>query len=47
MSKNYICELVSGFFINLDQTTLVIIYGRSRSIIIEKNVEFCPLVCFN
>ncbi len=27
MSKNYICELVSGFFINLDQTTLVIIYG--------------------
>ncbi len=46
MSKNYICELVSGFFINLDQTTLVIIYGRSRSIIIEK-LEFCPLVCFN
>ncbi len=36
MSKTYFCELVSGFFLNLDQTTLVIIYGRSRSIIIEK-----------
>ncbi len=40
MSKNYICELVSVFFINLDQTTLVIIYGRSRSIIIEKIWNF-------
>ncbi len=40
MSKNYICELVSGFFINLDQTTVVIIYGRSRSIIIEKMWNF-------
>ncbi len=39
MSKTYFCELVSGFFYHLDQTTVVIIYGRSRSIIIEKNVE--------
>ncbi len=30
MSKTYFCELVSGFFLNLDQTTVVIIYGRSR-----------------
>ncbi len=28
------------FFINLDQTTVVIIYGRSRSIIIEKMWNF-------
>ncbi len=40
MSKNYFCELVSGFFLNLDQTTVVIIYGRSRSIIIEKKWNF-------
>ncbi len=37
MSKTYFYELVSGFFLNLDQTTVVIIYGRSRSIIIEKS----------
>ncbi len=37
MSKTYFCELVSVFFLNLDQTTVVIIYGRSRSIIIEKS----------
>ncbi len=24
MSKTYFCELVSGFFLNLDQTTVVI-----------------------
>ncbi len=40
MSKTYFCELVSGFFLNLDQTTVVIIYGRSRSIIIEKMWNF-------
>ncbi len=40
MSKNYICKLVSGFFLNLDQTTVVIIYGCSRSIIIEKKWNF-------
>ncbi len=40
MSKNYICELVSGFFINLNQTTAVIISGLSRSIIIEKMWNF-------
>ncbi len=40
MSKTYFCELVSGFFLNLDQTTLVIIYRRSRSIIIEKKWNF-------
>ncbi len=40
MSKTYFCELVSGFFLNLDQTTAVIIYGLSRSIIIEKKWNF-------
>ncbi len=40
MSKTYFCELVSVFFLNLDQTTVVIIYGRSRSIIIEKMWNF-------
>ncbi len=40
MSKNYFCELVSVFFLNLNQTTVVIIYGRSRSIIIEKKWNF-------
>ncbi len=40
MSKTYFCELVSGFFLNLDQTTVVIIYRRSRSIIIEKKWNF-------
>ncbi len=40
MSKTYFCELVSVFFLNLDQTTVVIIYGRSRSIIIEKKWNF-------
>ncbi len=40
MSKTYFCELLSGFFLNLDQTTVVIIYGRSRSIIIEKKWSF-------
>ncbi len=45
MSKTYFCELVSGFFLNLNQTTLVIVSGLSRSIIIEKTVErVC--VCF-
>ncbi len=47
MSKPYFCELVSGFFLNLDQTTVVIIYGRSRSIIIEKKWNFCHLVSYN
>ncbi len=37
MLKTYFCELVSVFFLNLDQTTVVIIYGRSRSIIIKKS----------
>ncbi len=37
MFKAYFCELVSVFFLNLDQTTLVIISGLSRSIIIEKS----------
>ncbi len=40
MSKTYFCELVSGFFLNLNQTTAVIISGLSRSIIIEKNLNF-------
>ncbi len=40
MLKTYFCELVSDFFLNLDQTTAVIIYGLSRSIIIEKNWNF-------
>ncbi len=47
MSKTYFCKLVSGFFLNLNQTTLVIISGLSRSIIIGKKVEICPLVSFN
>ncbi len=47
MLKTYFYELVSDFFLNLNQTTLVIISGLSRSIIIEKKVEFCPLVSFN
>ncbi len=38
--KTYFCELVSGFFLNLDQTTAVIISGLSRSIIIEKKWNF-------
>ncbi len=41
MSKTYFCELVSGFFSQPRiQTTVVIIYGRSRSIIIEKKLNF-------
>ncbi len=40
MSNTYFCELVSGYFLILDQTTVVIIYGRSRSIIIEKKWNF-------
>ncbi len=40
MSKTLFCELVSGFFLNLDQTTAVIISGISRSIIIEKKWNF-------
>ncbi len=40
MSKTYFCKLVSGFFLNLNQTTLVIISGLSRSIIIEKKWKF-------
>ncbi len=36
MSKTYFCKLVSVFFLNLNQTTLVIISGLSRSIIIEE-----------
>ncbi len=40
MLKTYFCELVSDFFLNLDQTTAVIIYGLSRSIIIEKKWNF-------
>ncbi len=36
MLKTYFCELVSVFFLNLDQTNAVIISGLSRSIIIEK-----------
>ncbi len=40
MSKTYFCELVSVFFLNLDQTTAVIISGQSRSIIIEKKWNF-------
>ncbi len=40
MSKTYFCKLVSGFFLNLNQTTLVIISGLSRSIIIEKKLKF-------
>ncbi len=40
MLKTYFCELVSGFFLNLNQTTLVIISGLSRSIIIEKKWNF-------
>ncbi len=35
------------FFLNLNQTTAVIISRLSRSIIIEKKVEFCPLVSKN
>ncbi len=40
MLKTYFCELVSGFFLNLNQTTAVIISGLSRSIIIEKKWNF-------
>ncbi len=40
MSKTYFYELVSGFFLNLDQTTAVIISGLSRSIIIKKKWNF-------
>ncbi len=40
MSKTYFCELVPVFFLNFDQTTVVIIYGQSRSIIIEKKWNF-------
>ncbi len=39
MFKTYFCELVSGFSLNLDQTTAVIFSGLSRSIIIEKNLN--------
>ncbi len=42
MSKTYFFELVSGFFLNLDQTTALIISGHSRSIIIEKKWNFVP-----
>ncbi len=35
MSKTYFCKLVSGFFLNLNQTTAVIIYKLSKSIIIK------------
>ncbi len=40
MSKTYFCELVSGFLLNLDQTTAVIFSGHSISIIIEKMLNF-------
>ncbi len=40
MLKTYFCELVSAFFLNLNQTTAVIISGLSRSIIIEKKWKF-------
>ncbi len=40
MSKIYFYELVSVFFLNLNQTTAVIISGLSRSIIIEKKWNF-------
>ncbi len=40
MSKTYFCELVFVFFLNLNQTTAVIISGLSRSIIIEKKWNF-------
>ncbi len=40
MSKTYFCELVSVFLLSLDKTTLVIISGLSRSIIIEKKWKF-------
>ncbi len=34
--KNLLLRTSLWFFLNLDQTTVVIIYGCSRSIIIEK-----------
>ncbi len=37
MSKTYFCELVSVFFLNLNQTITVTISGLARSIIIEKS----------
>ncbi len=40
MLKTYFCELVSGFLLNLDQTTAVIISGLSISIIIETKYNF-------
>ncbi len=40
MSKTYFCELISVFLLNLDQNIAVIIYGLSRSIIIEKKLHF-------
>ncbi len=40
MSKNLLLRTSLCFFLNLDQTTVVIIYGRSRSIIIEKKWNF-------
>ncbi len=40
MLKTYFCELVPGFSLNLDQTTAGIFSGLSRSIIIEKKLNF-------
>ncbi len=40
MSKTYFCKLVSGFFLNLDQTTAVIIFRLSSLIIIDKKWNF-------
>ncbi len=44
MSKTYFCELVSVFFINLESNHGSNIYGRSRSIIIEKMWNFVLLL---
>ncbi len=41
--KNLLLRTSLCFFLNLDQTTAVIISGLSRSIIIKKS-GFCPLV---
>ncbi len=40
MLKTYFCKLVSGFSLNLDQTTAVIFSGISGSIIIKKKLKF-------
>ena len=41
MRKTYFCELVLGFSTDRNQTSLGQFSGLSRSIIIEKKLNFC------